>query len=192
MLSDTQKVDDDVTRIQQYAADHPNESASDALMDPAYQADVAAFKKDVMQMNKDAKNYNFNPKYRGDGMDESNDCVNMILNTTIDWRPDGNNQSIVSMIDNNQDGSLGAALFYAAKQPTDSGTFHSWTDGSGAAGAVSLSIVESDYGNFTSNLNQQLNVAGANLQQDNQVGQNFITSMNSMINLIVQHLAPGG
>ncbi len=190
MQSITQKVDGDIARIQKWKAAHPNASDMDAMQDPEFKKEVAAFKKDLTEMRNLATKYNMIDKYTKDGMNEVAESNEMIWNDKINWRPDGKNQSIGEMISGGKDDELAAALFHAAgdavKKP-DTSNFKTWTEG-GKAGSPSLKTVESDYQSFISGLNQQLNVEGASLQQDHQVGQNFIKSLGSLIDTIIQHL----
>ncbi len=202
VLKDTQNVDRDITRIQKWYADHPTygpdkhkTTMADAMTDKEFMADVAAFSKDMTQMRGDAEKYAFIHKYNKDGMNEGADTSRMIWDdTSINPYGSGPYTSIGDLITNGDMNNLAAVLFTGASQSTDTGgPFYKWQNdtGGGAGGTSSLKQVEQDFGMFVSNFNQTLNVDGTYLQQIQQTGQNDISSLNSMMNMIIQNLRAG-
>jgi hypothetical protein len=192
---DIHHVKNDMSRIQQWIADHPNANMEDAKKDPDFQQAVKAFNDDMQKYQNDAKNnaskQGWDGKTYGDhGMNEAVENAQMIWDTKVPWHP-GQNQSIGDLIKSGDMGGLSDSLFYAAKNTTDKGgTFHDWTAGKGKA--EGLDSVDQDFTVFGGNFTQKLNTFGTYLQQEDQVGQNFITSLGSLINMIIQHLGPNG
>jgi hypothetical protein len=190
VLSDVQNVDRDVTRIQKWYADHKDMPKEQAIHDPEFQKDVQQFSDDLRKLYADSKAAAHNAKYKDDGMSEATDCVDMI------WKDDtitgkSGQDSIGKMIMDGNEYGLISALYDGAKATDDkSGPFHKWQE-DGKDGKPGLKQVEQDFGMFVSNFNQTLNVDGTYLQQIQQTGQNDISSLNSMMNMIIQNLRAG-
>ena len=181
---DLQHVDGDISKIESWYASHPGATPTQALNDPEFQKDVKAFATDAQKLQADADKYQL--PYAKDGMDESQNSIDMIMKTTIG--PDGS-PTIGSMIAHGDMANLGLALFRGAAS-TDvtksTGVFADWNT-NGKAGAQGLKEVEQDYQTWITSKNQEMNLKFTGLGQDQQVGQNIINANNSATSVMINN-----
>jgi hypothetical protein len=178
------QVQSDLQQMQAYFTNNPTATTLP-------KADVQAFITDMTKLTTDSQS--LATTYAADGGGMALATVNMMLNTTLpETKGETNPPTLATLLSFAQNGDLAdlnVALSYDVTTnsgSTSTGAINTWLTG-GAGGAQSLSGVNTMYGTQIGDMDTTLNTDGTNLQQDDQVGQNVVSGMGSMVGQMVQN-----